>query len=47
MKHKSKVVNFDLGGNEISPIKTDKDTGKKVAKIYQHNRSRTSNIKRN
>ena len=28
MKHKSKVVNFDLGGNEISTIETDIDTGK-------------------
>ena len=28
MKNKSKVVIFALGGNEISPIETDKNTGK-------------------
>jgi len=30
MRHKSKVIIFALGGNEISPIETDKDTGKIV-----------------
>ena len=42
MKNKSKVVIFALGGNEISPIETDKDTGKIINQDLPSQWKRTS-----
>ena len=42
MKNKSKVVIFALGGNEISPIETDKDTGKIINQDLPAQWKRTS-----
>ena len=42
MKQKSKVVIFALGGNEISPIETDKDTGKMINQDLPAQWNRTS-----
>ena len=42
MEKKSKVIIFALGGNEISPIEIDKNTGKIITQDLQAQWKRTS-----